>query len=110
MFVKQITPAEVLQAIQAGEPQVIIDIRDRASYVVGHIPGAISNPADGFDASMFSSLPSDTPIVISCYHGMMSKQVVQYLESQGFSNVASLKGGMKGWHKLPNAPIELVTE
>ena len=71
-------------AIQAEEPQIIIDIRDRASYVVGHIPGALSNPADGFDASMFESLSVETPIVISCYRGVMSKQVVQYLESQGF--------------------------
>ena len=110
MFVKTITPAEVLAAIQAEEPQIIIDIRDRASYVVGHIPGALSNPADGFDASMFESLPAETPIVISCYRGVMSKQVVQYLESQGFANVASMKGGMNGWLKLPNAPIERVTE
>ena len=110
MFVKTITPAEVLAAIQAEEPQIIIDIRDRASYVVGHIPGALSNPADGFDASMFESLSAETPIVISCYRGVMSKQVVQYLESRGFANVASMKGGMNGWLKLPNAPIERVTE
>ena len=110
MFVKTITPAEVLAGIQAGDDQVIIDIRDRASYVVGHIPGAISNPADGFDSSMFSSIDPSTLLVISCYRGVMSKQVVQYLQSQGFENVVSMKGGMNGWHKLPNAPIERVTE
>ena len=110
MFTKTISPAEVLQAIQAGEPQDIIDIRDKASYAVRHIPGAISNPADGFDAGMFSSIPADTPIVISCYHGVMSKQVVPYLESQGFTNVASMKGGMDGWLKLPNAPVEQTVE
>ena len=110
MFTKTIAPAEVLKAIQEGDEQVVIDIRDRASYTVGHIPGSISNPADGFDASMFDELPSDTPLVISCYHGVMSKKVVQYLEKQGFSNVASMKGGMNGWLKLPGALIERVTE
>lgn len=106
MSVKTIAPAEVLQAIQAGESPVIIDIRDRASYAAGHIPGAISNPADGFDAGAFDDIAPDAPIVVSCYHGVMSLQVAQYLDSEGFANVASMKGGMDGWLKLPNAPVE----
>ncbi|MDO5117974.1 MAG: rhodanese-like domain-containing protein [Eggerthellaceae bacterium] len=110
MFIKQITPAELLASIQAGDEQVIIDIRDRASYVVGHVPGAISNPADGFDGSMFASIDPTTRIVIICYRGVMSKQVAQYLESHGFANVVSMKSGMSGWHKLHGAPIERVTE
>ena len=106
MGVPQITPAELLQLMQSGEPLLIVDVRDAESFAQGHITGSRSNPAQTFDIGMFKDLPADTHIVISCYRGMMSKDVVKYLDSNGIANASSLKGGMDGWRRLAGAPIE----
>ena len=106
MSVKEISAEEVLRAIQSENAPLIVDIRDGVSYTHGHIPGALSNPAQSFDMSMFANLPKQTEIVIFCYRGVMSREAVSYLTSAGFTNVASMKGGMKSWMKLGNAPVE----
>ena len=103
---KEISAEEVLRAVQSGNAPMIVDIRDGISFAHGHIPGALSNPAQSFDISMFANLPKQTEIVVSCYRGVMSKEAVSYLASAGFTNVASMKGGMKSWMKLGNAPLE----
>ena len=97
MSAPEITADELREWMEDGEALTIVDVRDSASYAAGHIPGSLSNPADGFDAEMFKGVPADRRIVISCYHGMMSRQVVDYLVSLGFSNAYSLKGGWAGW-------------
>ena len=102
----EITPAELLQWMDDGQPLTIVDVRDAASFAQGHIAGAISNPAQSFNLDMFASLAPDARIVISCYRGMMSKDVVKYLEAQGFTNAYSLKGGFGAWERLAGAPIE----
>lgn len=106
MFGNEMKPEALLHAIQSGNAPFLVDIRDSASYAQGHIPGALSNPAQSFDMNMFADLPKETEIVVSCYRGVMSKDATSYLTSVGFKNVVSLKGGMKGWMKLKNAPLE----
>ena len=106
MFGKEIKPEALLHAIQTGNAPFLVDIRDSDSYAQGHIPGALSNPAQSFDMGMFADLTKDAEIVISCYRGMMSKDAVRYLATAGYTNAVSLKGGMKGWMKLKNAPLE----
>lgn len=106
MFGKDMKAETLLHAIQSGNAPFLVDIRDSASYAQGHIPGALSNPAQSFDLGMFADLPKETEIVVSCYRGVMSKDAARYLASAGFTNVISLKGGMKGWMKLKNAPLE----
>lgn len=106
MGVPEVKAAELLQWMQDNEPLTVVDVRDAASYAQGHIAGALSNPAQAFSFDMFAELPKDARIVISCYRGMMSKDVVKYLAAQGYTNAFSLKGGFPAWQHLNGAPIE----
>lgn len=103
----EISAREVLSLLENDEGVVVMDVRDDASFAAGHIPGAFNNPANAFDFSKIQALATpETRIVISCYRGMMSRDVVAYLRQQGFANAQSMSGGWDGWRQLENAPIE----
>jgi len=42
-------------------------------------------------------VPEGTPIVVYCHHGIRSLSAAVFLEQSGFSNVASLRGGIDAW-------------
>jgi rhodanese-related sulfurtransferase len=43
-LVPSLTPAEVIQKLEGGEPVVIMDVRERDEYEQGHIEGATLLP------------------------------------------------------------------
>jgi rhodanese-related sulfurtransferase len=47
----------------------------------------------------------DSPIIVSCYHGISSQNVATFLVEQGYENVFSVIGGFDGWVKA-GLPIE----
>ena len=47
----------------------------------------------------------DSPIIVSCYHGVSSRNVANFLVEQGYENVFSVIGGFDGWVKA-GLPIE----
>ena len=47
----------------------------------------------------------DSPIIVSCYHGVSSRNVATFLIEQGYENVFSVIGGFDGWVKA-GLPIE----
>lgn len=103
----EISTRETLDLLEGGEGFLVMDIRDETSFAAGHIPGAISNPANAFDLGKVQAHATpETRIVVSCYRGMMSRDVVAYLRQQGFDNAQSMAGGWDGWRRLGSAPVE----
>ncbi len=43
------TPEELIAAIEAGNPPVIVDVRSARQFRDGHLPGAINIPLDELD-------------------------------------------------------------
>jgi len=44
-----------------------------------------------------SQLKQDEETVVICHHGIRSRQVAQYLESIGFTDLVNLSGGVEAW-------------
>jgi len=42
-------------------------------------------------------LNPEQEIIVICHHGIRSRQVAQYLESLGFTNLINLTGGVEAW-------------
>ncbi|HET6326472.1 MAG TPA: rhodanese-like domain-containing protein [Planctomycetaceae bacterium] len=84
--------------LDAGEPLVLLDCRERDEYDFVRIASARLFP--------MSELPEhtaelaqlrDAEIVVYCHHGVRSRQVANWLRGQGFAHVQSLAGGIDRW-------------
>jgi len=95
MTVQRINVSDAKALIET-ENISVIDIRDEMSFLAGHIEKAKridnQNIADFIQNTEF-----DEKILVCCYHGHSSLSAGAYLESQGFSEVYSLDGGMTQW-------------
>lgn len=90
---------EVDGAWVAAHPDVhIVDVRDFDEWSEGHIDGAQLVPI-----SMVGSKTDEwsraEPVVLVCRSGIRSGRVAKQLESSGFAQVASLRGGILAWAK-----------
>ncbi|MFC7449301.1 ArsR/SmtB family transcription factor [Rhodococcus daqingensis] len=59
-----VSRAELTRRLGDGDV-IVIDVRPRAEYEAGHIPGAVSMPLDNL-AQHFGELPTDTVVVAYC--------------------------------------------
>jgi len=82
----------------AGHNAQIVDVRDRASFEAGHIPGAESIDESNIQAFLAKS-DFQTPLIVCCYHGNMSQGAADYFNRNGFLATYSLDGGWEAWHQ-----------
>ncbi len=100
------TPSELLERIDSGQPPVILDVRSGWEYEKGHVPGAIHLP---FYSAYFrrGEIPAghDEPLVVYCEHGPRAGVAAFALRQAGFKKVIYLQGHMSRWRK-DGLPIE----
>lgn len=99
-----ITPQAVQAALNAGEPLLFVDIRQRWDNEAQRPVGAISLPLNELP-TRYNELDASQRIVLSCYHGNSSLQGAAFLMQQGFPDVASMSGGFAEW-AAAGLPIE----
>lgn len=77
----------------------VIDVRNKADYRQGHIPGAINIPYDEFekDHAKLAKFDQEEEIAVNCKVGMSSQKITRLLNEAGYENAKSLKGGIKAW-------------
>src|SRR5216683_1868115 len=91
-------PAELKKRLEAGEPVVVIDVRDPDEYRDGSIEGA-NNISRGFlEFRVGTAAPEpSTPIVLYCQTGLRSMLAAKALHDLGYTNVVNLQGGFQRW-------------
>ncbi|MDG6895315.1 thiosulfate sulfurtransferase GlpE [Volucribacter amazonae] len=99
----EITPEEAWQLLQQEEA-VLVDIRDLPRFSYSRPQGAfhLTNQSYG---QFQDEYDFDQPVIVSCYHGVSSRNVAQFLLEQGYEQVYSLKGGFDAWVRA-ELPIE----
>lgn len=90
--------------LDAGEDLYILDIREQADFVQGHVPGAHNIPFKEVGRRM-GELPADKQIVLYCYTGQTGGQTVAALSIAGF-DARSLNGGMNNGWAAAGMPVE----
>lgn len=104
---KEITVQELNEKKENNEEFLLLDVREDVEYMVSnldghHIPlGQLPNRLHEINKN------KDAEIVVMCRSGNRSSRAVAYLENQGFTNVANLKGGIKKWAEEidPTMPV-----
>ena len=82
----------------------IIDTRDAQAFALQHPQNAF-HLTDASYPDFLQQYDEEQPLIITCYHGINSRQVANFLAEQGFEQVYSLKGGFESWLKA-NLPTE----
>lgn len=91
----QITPAEAARRLERGEVRVL-DVRGRAEWEAGHIPGAENIPV-GMLRERLSEVPVGKPLVVQCQSGARSSIAASVLRAAGVHDVVNLEGGFGAW-------------
>jgi len=95
--VKQMTPAELKQRMDAGEKLHLFDVRTPAERAQASIPGARLVDADV--AAEIERLDKDAMLVFHCHHGGRSQAAAEHFRERGFRNVWNLTGGIDAWSR-----------
>ncbi len=91
-----ITPND-LQKMRAENPDLyVLDVREPHEIDICAIDGTHKIPL-GQIPTRFAEVPKDEPVVVHCKLGGRSAQAVEFLQSQGYTNVKNLAGGILRW-------------
>jgi rhodanese-related sulfurtransferase len=88
--------ADYSELIKQGA--IILDVRSRGEFAMGHIKNAINIPVDELSNNLSKLSDKNTCIVCCCASGMRSGAAKRMLESKGYTAV--FNGG--GWSSLQN--------
>jgi rhodanese-related sulfurtransferase len=91
-----ISPVELQQRIEKGEKPVIVDVREPWEYAEGHIPGSVLRPL-GQIRAWASEFKTADELVLVCRTASRSAAAYRFLQSQGFTNLKNMSGGMVMW-------------
>ena len=102
--VHSITADELRPKLQSENPPMFLDVRQRAEWRAGRVPGAI-NIELGELQEHLDGLPRGFPLVSACASGMRSTTAASILLRDGFTDVTMLTGGTNAWRDK-GYPIE----
>ncbi len=80
----------------AAEQPLLLDVREPWEFDKARIEGSTLIPMRAVPQQL-QELDSGREIVVICHHGIRSRMVYQFLQSQGFSNLINLSGGVAAW-------------
>lgn len=93
----KVSVLQATQLINQGKT-LILDVRDAAEFVAGHVRDAKNIPLKELASRMgeIDKFKSKT-VVIICPTGVQSSKATARLKSAGFNDVHSLQGGLAAW-------------
>ena len=94
---RQVTPREVLEMQERGEPVVLVDIREIQEVNAAKIPDSVHVPRSHLESRIEAQVARDANVVLYCSSGSRSVLSADTLQSMGYSTVASMSGGIRAW-------------
>jgi len=96
--IRHFSPVEALQECQNGA--LLIDLRREFEYLYKqfNVPEVIYSRPE-LVREHYEKIPIDIPVIIADNAGLRSREIVEFLQGKGFTNVANLVGGMFEWDR-----------
>jgi len=97
---------EDVQPALARDPSLqLIDVRSRAEWLKGHLPGAISAPLLDFESNA-QVIDRSKPSLVYCYAGFRATTAVSILLRESSNDIEIMIDGFEGWSAL-GLPLEV---
>lgn len=97
MYRYVITPGE-LKKLQRRGSVMLVDVREKESYLSGHVPGAVSIPYSE-EQSFLERFQKTGTIVLCCDRGNLSTRAAMRMRKAGYP-AYSLAGGYEGYRRF----------
>jgi rhodanese-related sulfurtransferase len=90
----------------AGEPHLLIDVREDNEWAAGHASGAVHLGKGIIERDIEARVPDkNTRLVLYCGGGFRSALAADNLQKMGYTDAISLDGGWKAWQQA-GLPVE----
>jgi len=96
--VKEVSAEDVAARIARGERFALVDVREESEFAAGHIEGARHLGRGVLERDIEKAFADPgADIVLYCGGGYRSALAAESLQKMGYTNVASMAGGWRGW-------------
>lgn len=96
-----VTVQAVADYLQAPTDLVqLVDVREPQELAIAQVPGFINLPLSEYEQwsdKIQSILDPDREIWVMCHHGVRSGQMCHWLETQGYSKIKNITGGIHAY-------------
>ncbi len=92
---KQITVQELKQLIDSKADFQLVDVREQYEFDAANLNGTLIPM--GTVMSRVNEIDKNKQVVVHCRSGARSASVINALESQGYSNLCNLQGGIMAY-------------
>ena len=101
------SPQDIQRRIDAGEPLVLIDVREPEEFAVTRIEGATLIPMREIPTSLqqLEAKADEATLIVFCHHGIRSLNVAHWLREQGVPACQSMAGGIDAWSALVDPAV-----
>jgi len=96
--------AKKLQEYLKENSPFLLDVRQSWEYDICHLDNS-TLIAMAQIPSELDNLDKERETVVICHHGIRSRMIGRYLESEGFNNVINLSGGVDEWAKTVDSKM-----
>lgn len=107
--VEVISPQDAQQRMQQHSDALVIDVRQEGDFEASCIAGAINVPLGVLPIKADTELPKavtderlqdrNQQVIVTCGAGGQAALGAKMLKDMGFTNVAMIDGGMRGWNE-----------
>lgn len=97
-LIKEIDIVDVKNKIESQDPFTLVDVREEYEWQNGHLTPAIHIARGVIERDINKNLPNkDHTIILYCAGGFRSVLAAYTLQKIGYTQVYSMKDGIKGW-------------
>lgn len=114
--VKEIMPWDLSKRLAAGDQPILLDVREPAEFALLRIPGSINVPRGVLEQSCEWDYDETMPLLVAgreqeialiCRSGKRSALAADVMRQMGYSNVVSLKTGVRGWNDFDQPLVDI---
>lgn len=98
--IRELTVEDVKAKLDRGERFHLIDVREESEWTRDHLPGALHLGKGVLERDIEQKVPdTSAEVILYCGGGFRSALAADNLKKMGYTNVASMDGGVRGWRE-----------
>jgi rhodanese-related sulfurtransferase len=98
--VREITVDDVKRMLDGNSDFLLVDVREDNEWAKDHLPKAVHLGKGIIERDVEKEVPdTSTPLILYCGGGFRSALAADALQRMGYTNVASMDGGIREWRE-----------